>query len=234
MMDLTKRAMVRLRETAGMTSGPLVDAIRAAQRVLGVAVDGVAGPKTLAALWRHRPPTAAMVREAALAAAHQRAACAYQLGTGGYVWWPDLEVPLRCSDCSGFAAWCLGLPRDRADNVLGGPQWVETSQLHHDATGARHFVSAVPLADAQPGDLLVYPDPGPDKQGHVGVVVDVKPATSGPFASRLLTVDCGKRRPMAGKPSSLTAIAYEDQTDRWYRKGAIAARPVWYGWPSCA
>lgn len=231
-MELTKRAMVRLRETAGMTSGPLVDAIRAAQRVLGVAEDGIAGPQTLAALWRHRPPTAAMVREAALAAAHQRSACAYQLGTGGYVWLPDLDVSILHSDCSGFAAWCLGLPRDRADEVLGGPKWIETTQLHIDATGARRFVAALSLRDAQPGDLLVYPDPGPGRQGHVGVVVDVKPAT-GPRPARLLTVDCGKRRPMEKKPKVMTAIAYEDMTERWWRKGAIAARPVWYGWPSC-
>lgn len=234
-MELSKRTIARLRATGGVASGDLAEAVKAAQRVLGVTAGGVAGPMTLAALWRHRPPTPAEVVAAALAASRQPTNCAYQLGTGGYIWFPDHgpgAPSILRSDCSGFAAWCLGLPRDRADDVLGGPKWVETTQLYLDATGARHFVSAVPLADAQPGDLLVYPDPGPGRQGHVGVVVDVKPAT-GPRPARLLTVDCGKRRPMEKKPKVMTAIAYEDMTERWWRKGAIAARPVWYGWPSC-
>lgn len=236
-MELSKRTIARLRATGGVASGDLAEAVKAAQRVLGVTAGGVAGPMTLAALWRHRPPTPAEVVAAALAASRQPTNCAYQLGTGGYIWFPDHgpgAPSILRSDCSGFAAWCLGLPRDRADDVLGGPKWIETSQLVHDGQEGRRFVGAFLLTEAQPGDLVAYPDPGPGRQGHVGVVVEVRPSGGiGPLPVRILTVDCGKARPSPRKGGGMTAIALDDLTARWHSRGAVVLRPVWYGWPSC-
>lgn len=92
---------------------------------------------------------------------------AYVLGKGGFR--SDTEFPWVTPedgcDCSGFAMWCLGLPRQ-----FGGI-WYGTDQIVADAKGSSVLFHAVAFADARPGDLLVYPHPNPHQHGHVGVVV---------------------------------------------------------------
>lgn len=214
---------------AGLDADARVALVQRAQAALGVTVDGVVGHKTLAALWAHEPTTnLEVVRSAVLATAWR---CKYRLGRGGRRWFGDGGEVEDESDCSGFAAWCLGLPRNRADDAMpGAPVWIETSALVRDATGPQCFVRAFPLEQARPGDLVVYGDTRGagaggsvrTRQGHVGVVV-------GPG---LVTVDCagGKRFHPDGTPA---AVQRADRSDLWRRRGAIIARPVWWE-VSCA
>jgi len=74
-------------------------------------------------------------------------------------------------DCSGFVAWCCGLPRKSAEGV-----WLYTDQLEADARGQvkGDLGDGVPWHLAQPGDLIVY---GAGKAiGHVGIVSEVDDA----------------------------------------------------------
>lgn len=127
-----------------------------------------------------------MTPDAAGAVARARAAighkCAYILGHGGFhgdadwPWYRDAAID-GC-DCSGFVAWCLGLPRrlvtgplaDRYKPHFG--EWLETTAIVKDALSDFGLFSKVTWELARPGDLVVYGDGG-GHQGHVGLVSEV-------------------------------------------------------------
>lgn len=116
----------------------------------------------------------------------------YRLGCGGFN--PDVAHPwnskLEC-DCSGFAAWCLGLPRHLVA-MPGAGEWIETSAIYADATGAQEIFKQT--SAALPGCLIVWPDRkanGHTKQGHVGVIVDVSPDLLG-VTQPIGVVHCSK------------------------------------------
>lgn len=109
----------------------------------------------------------------------------YELGAGGMD--PTRPSPgnaLECCDCSGFAAWCLGVSRKTDDpwykEQNGG--WLETTAIFHDCATPFGAFDGVEWAEARPSDLLVWGDRKDDQgvvhQGHVGVVSEVDP--SGP------------------------------------------------------
>jgi cell wall-associated NlpC family hydrolase len=100
----------------------------------------------------------------------------YALGAGG-----RRPADARCTqggkcDCSGFAAWCIGVDRFTQDpwyrTVNGG--WLETSAIFRDLATPLGIVDAWEWAKAQPGMLLVWGDrkdgAGKVHQGHIGVV----------------------------------------------------------------
>ena len=83
------------------------------------------------------------------------------------------------ADCSGFVAWCLGLPRYPAE--LRGAQLFTTS-FYEDAVrgGGNYFVRQVPGPVA--GGIVVYPyyrlEPGAKrKPGHIALITVVRSAT---------------------------------------------------------
>src|SRR6266567_9598850 len=91
----------------------------------------------------------------------------YQLGRGGLKPEAQLWGQARTSDCSGFIAWALGIPRELPP---GSGHWLQTT-TYWEGGG---FSGPVPfkqhlIAEGIPGDLLVYPDAG-GKQGHIGMV----------------------------------------------------------------
>lgn len=95
--------------------------------------------------------------------------CKYGLGKGGAN--PQKSVPWdedKSCDCSGLVCWALGIHR---------MVWLDTSGLVRMALHPPF--RAVPLADAQTADLLVYPDhtdaTGHHHEGHVGIVSEVGP-----------------------------------------------------------
>lgn len=100
---------------------------------------------------------------------------AYALGAGGRNPRAKRPAVMGECDCSGYAAWCLGVDRYLPNGAiphLPGGEWFETSNLYRDARSPFGFVAQVDWEMALPGDLLVFPDVG-QKQGHVGVVVEV-------------------------------------------------------------
>jgi hypothetical protein len=100
----------------------------------------------------------------------------YMLGHGGMR--PD--QPMACDgqrmcDCSGFAAWVLGVSR-KTDNPYykaynGG--WIETTAITRDAkaVGVGMF-DLIAWNRARPGDLLVWGDHD-GHQGHVGIITQI-------------------------------------------------------------
>lgn len=107
----------------------------------------------------------------------------YVLGKGGMK--PDSASPLNTageSDCSGFAAWAVGLSRHQPNNVFykalnGG--WLETTAMTADGLRPGGLFEKVTVPEA--GDLICYGDrkvktaEGKLKtvQGHVGVISEV-------------------------------------------------------------
>lgn len=89
----------------------------------------------------------------------------YRLGRGGFD--PRAPHPGPECDCSGFAAWTLGMSRRPK---LGRLWWIETTNIVRDATGRRRVFTQIP--GPVPGCLVVYGDRG-GRQGHVGVVTRV-------------------------------------------------------------
>ena len=91
----------------------------------------------------------------------------YQLGRGGFKPESSLWSQGQTSDCSGFSAWALGIPREMPP---GSGHWLQTT-TYWEGGG---FPGAVPfrqqaIASAIPGDLLVYPDRN-GRQGHIAIV----------------------------------------------------------------
>ena len=115
----------------------------------------------------HVHPNVARVRrgKAARAAA---VPVVYKLGRGGfdseafYPWQSD-----RCCDCSGFAAWLMGLDRSPKPSRNW---WIETTAVYRDAMGKQ---STFVRCDVQPGAFLVYPD-GQWGQGHIALVTELR------------------------------------------------------------
>lgn len=97
----------------------------------------------------------------------------YALGEGGRdPREPDCTTTGRC-DCSGFAAWCVGIDRDLDNDLIPYARgWFETTHLWDASDTPFGFVRRKSLAYATPGDLLVYPDHD-GHQGHVAIVVAV-------------------------------------------------------------
>jgi hypothetical protein len=104
----------------------------------------------------------------------------YRLGAGGRD--PDEAHPAAWSserlrwevDCSGFAAWCLGLDRYQPKFPLWGG-WISTDSIVADAHGAGVWFRRIDRPE--PGCLAVYPgirEGGKRvRVGHMGVVVAV-------------------------------------------------------------
>ncbi len=95
----------------------------------------------------------------------------YVLGQGGFD--PTKMLTKKC-DCSGFVAWAIGIPREFPP---GSTRWLDTDAYWNGggaAAAAAGFplLRNIPLADAEPGDLLVYPDQG-STQGHMGMISGV-------------------------------------------------------------
>lgn len=165
------------------------------------------------------PLTGARVVERARSAVG--AGTRYGLGMGGrnpFARHPSVLVRgVRVCDCSGFAAWCVGVDRYLPNAVvphLPGGEWFETTNLWRDARSPFGFVREVPWIDARAGDLLVYPDRGA-RQGHVGVVVAVD---SGP----LEVLHCSR------KNQSQTGDAIASTGPRVFvAGGAVVARVQW-------
>ncbi|MCX7799509.1 MAG: CHAP domain-containing protein [Fimbriimonadales bacterium] len=88
----------------------------------------------------------------------------YRLGSGGFH--PEDPWPSRDGfcDCSGFAAWCLGLSRDQRRRF---GLWISSEGIWRDGLGERRLFAAV--AQPFPGCLVAFPDRD-GRQGHVGVV----------------------------------------------------------------
>lgn len=95
----------------------------------------------------------------------------YVLGQGGFD--PTKMLTTKC-DCSGFIAWSIGIPREFPP---GSNRWLDTD-AYWNGGGAAAKAAGFPLlqnvaaADAEPGDLIVYPDQG-GKQGHIGIISGV-------------------------------------------------------------
>jgi hypothetical protein len=128
---------------------------------------------------------------------------------------PDLGTPQLVTDCSGFAAICLGRSRNATGPDLGDLEWIETTQLVRDATGPQRLVRAVSLDDLLPGDLIAHGDSG-GRQGHVAVFEF--------YGDRRLihTIES------CGATATESSIRRRERTKRWRSKGAIGLRPVWY------
>lgn len=162
-----------------------------------------------------------MTREAVVARARGAvgAGTHYELGAGGRD--PRTTRPGPKCDCSGFAAWCLGvdryLPNAGVPHLPDG-EWLETTALFRDARSPFGFVTDVAWTAAQPGDLLVWPDAG-KRQGHVGVVSAAKPGV-GPR----LVVHCA----VSNERRTGDAVA-ETGSELFERAGAIAVRVAWVG-----
>lgn len=153
--------------------------------------------------------------------ARARAACGrgtvYSLGQGGRD--PGAQGPGDRCDCSGFAAWCVGIDRFLANDhipYLGpGEAWFETTTLYRDARSPYGFVAEVPWVAALPGDLLVYPDRN-GHQGHIGLVATVDHA--GPAS----VVHCS-----LGNFHHTNDAIRETPAELFRAAGAIVARVAW-------
>lgn len=106
----------------------------------------------------------------------------YRLGTGGFD--PTKSMASTC-DCSGFVAWCIGVPRELPP---GSDRWLDTDAFWSGggSIGIGLF-DRVELPSCAPGDVLVFPDSN-GHQGHVGIVSEVQNARP------TKTVHCSGRR----------------------------------------
>lgn len=138
---------------------------------------------------------------------------AYQLGAGGRN--PTAATPADGAgklDCSGFVAWCLGMPRLTDDpfylDFAGG--WMNTDGIVADTKDARGLFNKVPDGHAKPADLLVF-GKGPGRSyGHVGIVSRVI------HGKPIAVIHCSA----ANKPNAVA----ETIPDVFFRHGAIIAR----------
>jgi len=150
----------------------------------GLGVDGKLGENTLSLYPQARispaPEGAPPLGQEALVGAIARARSAlglgvrYRLGKGGF----KKSQPSRprpddggFCDCSGLVSWVIRVQRDPS-NAMG--DWLETTRMVSDATGAQRLLVAIP--NAVPGCLVAYPDVG-GHEGHTGVVTSLAPFT---------------------------------------------------------
>jgi len=196
--------------------------VTAWQEVHGLKPDGWPGSKTLATLWMRHKPTAEDVVEAARAAlAWPAVTYSMSRNTGlGESWLPDPSAGYETGDCSDFVCNCLGIPKDQTHGygVALASVW-----LGADAIEAGHLGQARPLAEARPGDLIVYGGRWERGErvaiGHVEVCVAID-------KGRIITIGCASSN--CKHNTKRSAIAQLDKTDRWRRKNAVAVRPWWY------
>jgi hypothetical protein len=128
----------------------------------------VAGQRPLPTPGRPFDPAAAL---AALKAENPTKHAAYAAGLQRLGMAPE-QLPRSACDCSGFVAWCLGLPRHPMALDGRGDQWLYTDSIHADALGRRQAFTA--LETAQVGALLVFPSAGRARPvGHVAWITDV-------------------------------------------------------------
>jgi|DEB0MinimDraft_3_1074331.scaffolds.fasta_scaffold00106_4 hypothetical protein len=217
--ELMRRDLKRMDDTRE-------DIVRAWQQSRGLTADGWPGSATLSALWSQNRPSADDIVAAARAALDwPPVTYSMSRNTGlGESWLPDLARGHETGDCSDFACHCLGIPKDQTRGlatVASAFTWVGA-----DSISAGHIGQARPLADTQPGDLVVFPGKWERGErvaiGHVEVCVEVR-------GDRIVTVGCassnGRRKSRYDQTGS--AIAAADKTDRWRRKSAVAVRPWW-------
>lgn len=174
----------------GVFGAELLKAVATFQRKHALKPDGIAGPKTLAALGLGElqrlpvPMGERVPRARALLA--RKLPIEYGMGKGGFD--PDDDSPHQVVhrkvpktaenlsgvtttlelDCSGWAAWAIGLPRQ---HVYGSRKWIETTRIYGDATGPQILFRQIPAP--VPGCLNVYPDTD-SSEGHVGLVTEVR------------------------------------------------------------
>jgi len=107
-------------------------------------------------------------------------------------------------DCSGFVCWALGLPRAPSKDARSG--WIWTQSIYQDALRpgadfARVDSDAARLV-CRRGAMLVFPSPGGDEPGHVGIVSETDTGGIGrPLPGAALLVDELPRRPGRGRPA---------------------------------
>ena len=117
-------------------------------------------------------------------------------------------------DCSGFVAWSLSESRHIKDQgrAKAFGNWIETSAMERDATGARALFEQVALASTLPGDVLVYGDRGA-AQGHAGIIAVCEPG--GPVK----VIHCSR-----GNERATGDAIRETDAALFLARGAIAAR----------
>ena len=98
----------------------------------------------------------------------------YELGKGGFD--PTRPLTKEC-DCSGFIAWAIGIPREFPPRT---DRWMDTDAYWGGGgTAARAagfpLLTRVDIAEAEPGDLIVYPDSPGGGQGHMGIISETGP-----------------------------------------------------------
>jgi hypothetical protein len=227
--NLSERALVLMADDTD-TAGAGFDRegiVRVWQQAHDLKPDGWPGSRTLAALWsKHKPMAEDVVEAARIALGWAPVTYSMKRNTGmGESWLPDPRVGYETGDCSDFVCDCLGIPKDQTHGLVtmnAAKVW-----LGADAIAAGHIGEAHPLAEARPGDLIVFAGRWERGErvaiGHVEVCVEV-------CRDRIVTIGCassnGRRRSRYDQPGS--AIAAADKTDRWRRKGAVAVRPWWY------
>jgi len=224
--ELSERAIELMAKSVGGSPHTREQLVRAWQLRHGLKADGWPGSKTLATLWgKHKPTAEDVVAAARAALAWPAVTYSMKRNTGmGESWLPDPHVGYETGDCSDFACHCVGIPKDQTRGlatVASAFTWVGA-----DSISAGHIGQARPLADTQPGDLVVFPGKWERGErvaiGHVEVCVEVR-------GDRIVTVGCassnGRRKSRYDQTGS--AIAAADKTDRWRRKSAVAVRPWW-------
>lgn len=130
----------------------------------------------------------------------------YLLGRGGFD--PSLKTPAPqgLCDCSGYVAWCLGIPRQNPE--LG---WIETTRVFRDAETTHRLFEKT--EEPALGDVLVYRDQG-KRQGHIGLITAVN-AEGKPWH----VIHCASsHRPWA--------VRLTEVEDWWWKRGAIVARAL--------
>ena len=226
---------------AACPGAPLDAQVRYWQHRHRLAVDGMAGPATqrliTAFIAASEPEPVARARAAMAArvpppsgwAAGQ--AIRYRLGEGGGD--PLAAHPADWSenrrqwevDCSGFAAWCLGIARrHRAFPLWDG--YISTTSIWHaagspDGTEAARWFRFVDAP--RPGDLVVYPNRYAlgirVGIGHVGIVSRA-PTGANVWTARVIDA--------ASRPSNKLgrAITERDDASIWQQRGRFV-RYMW-------
>jgi hypothetical protein len=201
------------------------DTVKAWQQDHGLKPDGWPGSKTLATLWmRHKPTAKDVVEAARFALGWPPVAYSMTRNTGmGESWLPDMRVGYETGDCSDFACHCLGIPKDQTNGRVTMRAALASVWLGADAIYGGHIGKVLPLAEARPGDLIVYGGKWERGErvavGHVEVCVAIEDGN-------IITIGCASSNHKHNAKRS--AIAMRDKTDRWRRKGAVAVRPWWY------
>jgi len=219
--NMSDRAEALMRGDPRLDGGSREDVVTAWQRANSLKPDGWPGNATLSALWSRNKPSADDIVAAARAALDwPPVTYSMSRNTGmGESWLPDNGAGYATGDCSDFACHCLGVPKNQTNGqriTTGAPVW-----LGADAIASGHIGHPRPLADTQPGDLIVYPGKWERGErvaiGHVEVCFEVR-------GGRIVTIGCASSN---ARVYGHGAIAEADKTDLWRRKGAVAVRPWW-------